>query len=858
MSLGESMAEKLRLSDYKEPSYWTKKTDLTFEIKEDYTLVSNQIHLYRNLSRNENIVLLNGDGQEIIELSIDGKSMEPHRKDKDIVLDLSGKEHIVFIKTKIFPKDNKSFEGLYASNNKYFTQCEAEGFRKITYYQDRPDVLAKFTTTIVAKGYPVLLSNGNLVKKEQAGELTKVVWEDPFPKPAYLFALVAGHFDKITDSFTTRSKREVLLEVYVDAGMTLKATHAMKSVKESMKWDEDRYDLEYDLDRYMIVAANDFNFGAMENKGLNIFNAKYVLADTESATDIDFYNIQSVVGHEYFHNWTGNRVTCRDWFQLSLKEGLTVYRDQEFSSDLNSRGVKRIDDVIRLRTSQFSEDAGGNSHPVRPSEAFNISNFYTATIYEKGAELIRMIETLIGREAFKAGIAKYFELFDGQAVTTEDFCFAMSEASGRDLHFFQKWYTQKGTPKLEVTRDDSSEYLKLNFKQLTSPLLLPVLTGFISNEGKALKNIKVIDATCDVRSRDDSLLFEITKEQESITLDVPKDARVSLLRDFSSPIIVKYNGIKDEIYDLAAFDTNSFSKWEALQQLVTNDILSNIKSLQNAKVFSFDDKLVSIYRKILRDPVTDAAYIAKLISFPRFDNIKLEFESTFPVDEIYQTLQSFKAHIASSLETELLKVFESQKSIDSSGARSLKNTILSILCTQSRHLPLADKQFQSATNMTDKLGALQAIKNSGDEIFNKNIRAFHQTWNKDALVYTKYLDTVFTRSSVDALEELKDIHSDPAFQNWNPNHNYSSYAALALANPVIFHDKSGKVYEVIAKRILELDEKNPYVAARLASCFNDFKKLDPTRKPMMKQQLENLLSHKISSNTYEILYNALN
>ncbi|MCB0349474.1 MAG: aminopeptidase N, partial [Bdellovibrionales bacterium] len=526
----------------------------------------------------------------------------------------------------------------YSSNNKYFTQCEAEGFRKITYYQDRPDVLSKFTTTIIASGYPVLLSNGNLVSETKKGDITTVTWEDPFPKPAYLFALVAGNFDKITDSFTTRSGRNILLEIYVDEGMSSKAHHAMKSVKESMKWDEDRYDLEYDLDRYMIVAANDFNFGAMENKGLNIFNAKYVLADTETATDVDFYNIQSVVGHEYFHNWTGNRVTCRDWFQLSLKEGLTVYRDQEFSSDLNSRSVKRIDDVIRLRTSQFSEDAGSNSHPVRPSEAFNISNFYTATIYEKGAELIRMIETLIGRDKFKLGIKKYFALFDGKAVTTEDFCFAMSEASKKDLTYFQKWYTQKGTPKLEVSRDDSSKHLKLDFKQITSPLLLPISIGLIDESGKCIEKIEVVSSTCEIQNRGDTILLEITKDTESITLNAPKNSRVSFLRDFSAPIILKYQPIENEIYDLATHDTNAFSKWEAMQQLVTTDILKNIDLLQKKQGTTFDEKLIAIYKKILTEPISDPAYVAKLFSFPEFDNIKLEFDGSYPLDEILKSL----------------------------------------------------------------------------------------------------------------------------------------------------------------------------------------------------------------------------
>jgi aminopeptidase N len=852
------MTQKLKLADYTEPTYWTKKTDLNFDLFDDHTIVTSTLTLVKNLSRNENEVILDGDGQEVLFLALDGVELDPKNflKDKELHLSLNAKQHLVTITTKIYPHANKSFEGLYKSNNKYFTQCEAEGFRKITYYQDRPDVLSKFTVTITASGYSAVLSNGNLVKEEVVDGKTRVTWEDPFPKPAYLFALVAGNFDKITDHFVTRSGRNVLLEVYVDEGMKSRAHHAMKSLKESMQWDEERYDLEYDLDRFMIVAANDFNFGAMENKGLNIFNAKYALADRASATDIDFYNIQAVVGHEYFHNWTGNRVTCRDWFQLSLKEGLTVYRDQEFSSDLNSRGVKRIDDVICLRISQFTEDAGGNSHPVRPSEAFNISNFYTATIYEKGAELIRMIETLIGRDAFKKGIAKYFELFDGQAVTTEDFCFAMSEASGRDLTFFQKWYTQKGTPKLEVRKDVDSQKLSLHFHQTTKPLLLPILTGFISKDGRALKDVKILSSTCAVQLRDESLLFEITKAEETIVLDLPKDTRVSLLRDFSAPITLRYFTDAEEIYDVAAFDTNSFCRWEALQQLISKDILKNIDLTKNAKSFNFDEKLISVFKRILTEPISDPAYTAKLFSLPTVDNIKLEFDTTYPLDEILLTLKEFKNNIGLRLATELASVYKKSNK-DSSGDRALKNTLLSILCTQDQFIKEAEAQYQSANNMTDQLGALDAMKNSKSSSFKICLENFHKKWSNDSLVYMKYLMTVFSRQDSHVLQDFQMVHKDPAFQNWNPNHNYSSYAVMGN-NAFVFHDKSGLGYKILANRIKELDVENPYVAARLANAFNDYKKLDSQRASLMKVELDALLKAKLSSNTYEIIHNALN
>ncbi len=852
------MAEKLRLKDYQQPSYWTTKTDLVFELFADYTLVSCTTILSRNLNQNSNDLILQGDGQELLEFQIDGKTTDsaPFLKDKNLHLNLTKNEHTLFIKNKIYPKDNKSFEGLYCSNNKYFTQCEAEGFRKITYYQDRPDVLSKFTTTVTASGYPVLLSNGNLVSESKNADSTTVVWEDPFPKPAYLFALVAGHFDKITDSFKTRSGTNILLEVYVDEGLASKAQHAMKSLKESMKWDEDRYDLEYDLDRYMIVAANDFNSGAMENKGLNIFNTKYVLADVKSATDTDFYNIQSVVAHEYFHNWTGNRVTCRDWFQLSLKEGLTVYRDQEFSSDLNSRGVKRIDDVMRLRTSQFSEDAGGNSHPVRPSEALNISNFYTATIYEKGAELIRMIETLIGRDKFKLGMKKYFELFDGKAVTTEDFCFAMSEASGRDLTYFQRWYSQKGTPKLEVKRDLTSKQLKLNFKQITSPLLLPVSIGLIRADGTAIKDIEVVDASFEIQKRGDTVLLEITKDSETITFSAPSDCRISFLRDFSAPIILKYDPIENEVYDLAAFDTNSFSKWEAIQQLITSDILKNIGNLQRKQKLQFNENLIKTYQKILRDPILDTAYTAKLFSFPEFDNIKLEFDGAYPLDEILETLTCFKQNISLSLNDDLFAIYNNLKDNDNSSDRSLKNCLLKLLCSQKQHLEIASNQFKAAKNMTDQLAALNALKDSESSLYTECLHTFYKMWSTDSLVYTKYLSTIFTKKSVSVLEDIQKLSKDTYFQNWNPNHNYAAYGALA-ANPTAFHDKSGLGYQILAKRILELDQKNPHVAARIANCFSDYKKLDSHRQTLLKKELEAMLQQKLSSNTYEIIHNSL-
>ncbi len=843
------MPKKLRLADYKAPDYVTIKTDLEITIDEPKTLVKGKLQLKKSSIAIGNELRLNGAGQKITYLKLNDQELnaQEYLEDKDLVLHPEQEDVLIEIHNEIDPINNKSFEGIYAADGNYLSQCEAEGFRKILYYQDRPDVLSTFTTSIIADSkFNSLLSNGNLIEEKTLDNgKQQVVWHDPYPKPSYLFALVCGQFEKIDDHFTTKSGNKVLLEIYVDPGNTKKAAHAMQSLKDSMKWDEKRFDLEYDLDRYMIVATDTFNSGAMENKGLNIFNSKYVLADEESATDKDFYNIQAVVGHEYFHNWTGNRVTCRDWFQLSLKEGLTVFRDQEFSSDMNSRPVKRIDDVIRLRKAQFPEDQGPNSHPVRPKEALNISNFYTATIYEKGAEIIRMIHTLIGEKAFQQGMKKYFELFDGQAVRTEDFCRAMQEASGKDLSFFQKWYSQAGTPKIKMEKHANT----LEIQQLQSPLLIPLKLGFIDQNGKPAEP-KVLSSSCDYQSKAKDYLFELTKEKESLEFDSLEGLEISLLRDFSAPIEVDFPQSMPSLVHLATHDTNSFSQWDAAYRVLKTTFKNAIASIENNVAIKEPTELIQLYQAELSKKREDMEFSSLFIKNIQFENIALDY-TELPIDAFFQAKAEIETSLATALEKQLRHRYEEVAAIKTPEARSLKNQILYYLSMVDSSY--ASKQFTTSTNMTDTLGALRSLSGNDKESFQQHLSSFYQTWKNDALTITKYFQLLFGQEDVSVLDEIEKL--DPkVYDRFMPNHNYSVYGTIGLSNTKVFHHPDGRTYQLMAQRIAELDKDNPTVAARLAACFNDYPRLDQKRKTIMKRAIDNVLDpDKLSSNTYEIL-----
>jgi aminopeptidase N len=855
--------QKLFLKNYQEPDYWVENIELYFNLQDDHTLVTSKMVLNKNPNTETTNLLLNGDGQEILTFKINEKPAEPvyaaNKKDLALKLPANNTAFHFEIQTKIYPKENKSFEGLYWSNGTYFTQNEAEGFRKITYYLDRPDVMATYSTWIEADPvrYPHLLSNGNPISRKTLPNGRMLVgWKDPFKKPSYLFALVAGDLAKVSDTFTTKSGRKVALDFFVDKGNENKVPHAMESLKQAMKWDEETFNLEYDLDIYMVVVADDFNSGAMENKGLNIFNAKYVLASPDTATDQDYYNIQAVIGHEYFHNYTGNRVTCRDWFQLSLKEGLTVFRDQEFSSDLNSRAVKRIDDVKNLRARQFPEDAGPNSHPVRPEEAYNISNFYTMTIYEKGAELIRMMQTIIGRENFKKGMKKYFELYDGKAVTTEDFVHAMTVASKIDLTNFKKWYSTPGTPKVSIQRtwNSKEKTLTIEFTQKQKQnLQIPMLIGFLDEKGKEIVP-NITQASCKYDQRKEGLLLQLWQANESITLTGLTEKTIpSYLREFSAPILLENHLQPGDLEFLLAHETDLFQKWESCNQIYIREILARVAN----PTYKTPKVIFTALQSALKTYKQDPAFTAKLLEIPSYVNFEQYFEK-LDIDQIFSAMQYFKKAFTEHLQVDLKLIYQEASKQNTSGWRALKNNILTFLTEFAGETDLAWKQFQTTNNMSDSLSAFYALSQTEDVHFSEAAQIFRSRFEDNALVLNKYFTIQVGHNSTKALDFIDNIEKDSKFQKANPNHIYAAYVGLAHTNPQFFHDVSGRGYEIVAKKIREMDKDNPYVAARVAGVFHAYSKLDEKRKKKMQVELEKILQTKeLSSNTFEIISKTL-
>ena len=834
--------------DYQSPSHTISNINLTFDLYDRMTTVS-AISTVKQL-KTETSLYLDGEGLQLKEIQINGENWSNYEElDAGLLIHQLPEEFELRIITEISPIDNTALEGLYKSGGAFCTQCEAEGFRRITYYMDRPDVLATFTTKVVADQveYPYLLSNGNKIGE---GSLANgrhwVQWQDPHPKPAYLFALVAGNFDVLRDVFKTKSGRNVDLEIFVDRGNLDRAPHAMASLINSMKWDEERFGLEYDLDIYMVVAVDFFNMGAMENKGLNVFNSKYVLANEKTATDTDYLGIEAVIGHEYFHNWTGNRVTCRDWFQLSLKEGLTVFRDQEFSSDLGSRAVNRINNVRVVRGAQFAEDASPMSHPIRPEKVIEMNNFYTLTVYEKGSEVIRMIHTLLGESKFQMGMKLYFQRHDGTAATCEDFVAAMEDASGVDLEQFRLWYSQSGTPKLTVSSVFDAEHktFSLSVSQQTpathgqeekQALHIPLDIELYDKHGEVIpltSNGEPVHHVLDIKKSNQTFVFDGIDE-----VPIP-----SLLREFSAPVKLEYDYDDKALVFLMSHAKNDFARWDAGQMLLAKYLKENIARIADGGDFDIPLDVIDAFRGVLLSQSLEPAFIAEMISLPSFNEV-MGWYDTVNIEAINFALKALKVNLAKELEDELTAIYHSlyqDKYLvehEAIGMRALRNIALSYLAFTETGNQLVEQQYRSSNNMTDTIAAMTAANNAELECRDALMVDYSEKWSHDGLVMDKWFALQGSNPCNDALAKLKLSMEHDAFSLKNPNRTRSLIGSFLNLNPVNFHSLSGEGYQFAGEILREMNESNPQVASRLIDPLLKFKKYDEIRQSMIKEEL---------------------
>jgi aminopeptidase N len=876
------------LKDYQAPEYLIDETHLTFELFDDHSLVHAQLVMRRNPERGAGLPPLVLDGQ-LLELQsikladvdlttadylLTDDSLTVHPKTDSFTLDTT---------VKIHPETNTALEGLYKSSGMFCTQCEAEGFRKITYYLDRPDVMSKFTTTVSGSkhDFPVLLSNGNLVA-QGPGEDGRhwATWEDPFKKPAYLFALVAGDLWCIEDTFITMTGRKVTLRIFVEPENVDKCQHAMDSLKKSMRWDEEAYGREYDLDIFMIVAVNDFNMGAMENKGLNIFNSSAVLARAETATDAAHQRVEAIVAHEYFHNWSGNRVTCRDWFQLSLKEGFTVYRDSGFSADMNSATVKRIQDVAYLRTHQFAEDAGPMAHAVRPDSFIEISNFYTLTVYEKGSEVVGMIHTLLGAEGFRKGSDLYFERHDGQAVTCDDFIKAMEDANGVDLTQFKRWYSQAGTPRLAVTDayDAQAKTYSLTFCQSApttpgqpgnekKPFVIPVSLGLLDSEGTELPLRLQGEEAAVNTSR---VLSVIEAEQTFTFVDIAEKPLPSLLRGFSAPVKLSFPYNRDQLMFLMQHDTDGFNRWDAGQQLSVQVLQELIAQYQAGKPLDMDQRLVTALSTVLADESLDQAMVAEMLSLPG-EAYLTEISEVADVDAIHGAREFARLQLADKLSDSLWKRYQANRAISKAtpyvaeaehfARRALQNIALSYLMLVGKPEVLAatNEQFDTADNMTERLTALAVLVNSPfTEDKAKALATFAENFKDNPLVMDQWFSVQAASPLPGGLERVKALMQHPAFTIKNPNKVRALIGAFAGQNLINFHAADGSGYRFLADLVIELNGFNPQIASRQLAPLTRWRKYDAKRQALMKGELERIrASGQLSSDVYEVVSKSL-
>lgn len=881
--MGNQQPKTIYLKDYRPPDYLIDTVDLHFSLNDHETRVTSSLRCKKNpasINQKDVPLVLAGEAN-LIDISLDGISLTSEDyslSDGSLAIKKVPENFGIKITTSLNPEANTSLEGLYRSSGNYCTQCEAEGFRNITYYLDRPDVMAKFTTTIEADvSIPVLLSNGNLVKR---GPLDNgrhyATWQDPFPKPCYLFALVAGNLVRIEDRHTTPSGRNIDLHIYVQEHNKDRCFHAMESLKKAMRWDEEIFGLEYDLDLYMIVAVDDFNMGAMENKGLNVFNSKYVLAKPETATDEDYARIEAVIAHEYFHNWTGNRVTCRDWFQLSLKEGLTVFRDQEFSADMASRPVKRIKDVWLLRNNQFPEDSGPMAHSVRPDSYIEINNFYTVTVYEKGAEVIRMIYTLLGREGFRKGMDLYFQRHDGQAVTCEDFVRAMEDATGTDLNQFRYWYSQAGTPRLSVTYDydQATHTCCLNVSQFCpptphqqkkKPLHIPLSLGLLTDDGKEipiqLEGVPGGEAT--------TIVLDVTQQEQSfIFKNVPSRPVPSLLRHFSAPVELDYNYSDRELRLLLAHDSDHFNRWEACQRITVGLLLKLVQKKSQGAELSVPGDFLSLFKELLlSSDQEDASLLSLFLTLPSEKYLGEQMD-IIDVNAIHAARQYLRSVLAENLYNEFFELYRISTIDDPyrydpllAGRRTLKNTCLSYLMQLKDYevMRICIRQFDNADNMSDVLAAFKAIVHKPDCPERKKVIAsFYEKWKEDSLVLDNWFAIQATAPLSQTLQEIQLLGGHPAFSIKNPNKVRALIGSFCSMNHICFHDESGEGYSFLGDHVLELDKINPQIASRMVIPLSRWQRYDSSRQEIMCKELNRILDARdLSRDVYEVVSKSL-
>ena len=865
----------IRLDEYRPPAFLVDEVELDFSLEPKATRVRAKLTLHRNGDGPAQPLFLNGERLKPVSFAIDGRPLAETDyilTDEGVTLIQPPDAFTLETEVEIDPEGNTFLEGLYVSGGRFCTQCEAEGFRKITFFPDRPDVLARYTVRMEADkaAFPRLLSNGNLIERGDGDDGRHyAVWCDPFPKPCYLFALVAGALDELADDFTTMSGRRIDLRIYVDPGQADRAAYAMDSLKRAMKWDEEVYGREYDLDLFMIVAVRDFNFGAMENKGLNIFNSSLLLADSATATDVDYERIEGVVAHEYFHNWTGDRITCRDWFQLCVKEGLTVFRDQGFSADMRGRAVQRIKEVRNLRARQFPEDQGPLAHPVRPSSYLKIDNFYTATIYDKGAELIRMLRQIVGDDAFRAGMDRYFEAFDGHAVTVENFIGCFAEVTGESLDHFFQWYGQAGTPEVSIdcAYDPASKSVALTLKQATAPtpgqaekhaLPIPLRLGVLDADGRVQR------FRPDGGEETDELLLTLEDDTRTLRLDGVERAPVlSALRGFSAPVKLSFEETPDDRFVRLAADPDLFNRWEAGQTLARNLILARASGKPDA---AGEARYAQALGRAIAGQSEDAAFKALLLQPPIEQDLALEMSPADPA-AIHAARDALRLAMADALAEELERIHDAygaaesfSPDAESAGRRALRNAAMEVLAARgsSEDRARARRHFEGAHDMTAAMGGLTALMLIGVEDFDRALEAFYQRWKSEPLVIDKWFNIQARAPDTGALGRVLGLTTHPDFDLKNPNRFRALIQSFAVNNPVRFHDPSGAGYRFLADQILVMDALNPNVAARLVEPLGGWRRYRPELAAKMRAELERIVAHPgISKNVLELAAKSL-
>ena len=860
----DATPQTIYLKDYQVPEFLIDKTSLVFDLQDEYCRVSSTLSIRRNPESSQSsgpLFLHGGMELDLQQVQVDNQIVtekDYRRTDEGLVINQVPDSCVIRIEVLIKPHLNTTMMGLYKSRTMYCTQCEAEGFRNITFYLDRPDVMSEFTTKLIAdkQQFPVLLSNGNAIDQgELEGNRHFATWHDPYKKPAYLFALVAGNLSVVEDSFTTCTNREILLQIFVEEKDLNKCDHAMLSLKNSMRWDEQVYGREYDLNRFMIVAVDDFNMGAMENKGLNIFNTSAVLANPKTTTDAAFQRVEGIVAHEYFHNWSGNRVTCRDWFQLSLKEGFTVYRDSQFSADMNSPVVKRIEDVVYLRTHQFAEDAGPMSHPVQPDAYMEINNFYTLTVYEKGAEVVGMIHSLLGDTKFRQGSDLYFSRHDGQAVTIEEFVAAMEEVSSIDLKQFRRWYKQSGTPQVDVQShyDREAKTYSLSFNQSCpvtpgqsnkQPFYIPIKLGLVGPDGNDLPLNQ---------QGDQSIVFSLYEQNQTLVFENIQQPPVpSLLRGFSAPIKLNYEYSSDELAHLMANDSDGFNRWDAGQKLSLKVLSQLIEDAKADRDLVMDQQLIGVFDALLSDHSLDPAMVNLMLQLPSEAQLHEQAETIY-VESIHRAREFARQSIAKALQDKLIETYQrlTEKQdyapeAEQIGKRALRNCVLGYLMeVESVGPELAWQQFNNARNMTDKAAALSALVNckTADSYTLKALKAFEIDYAEETLAMNLWLQIQATSKLINGLDRVKALMSHPAFSINNPNKARSLLGAFCSANPINFHNNDGSGYGFLQEQIIALNALNPQVAARLVTPLTRWKKLPEPNRQLMRDALQQIADH---------------